>query len=182
MKLRDEILKEHSKAQATKIVSYVGEDQNRFDQLVDLFLHDEYRVVQRAGWPLSTITIAHPKLVKKHLKKIVSYCTKEGLHGAVKRNIVRLLQFVTIPKSMQGEVMDTCFRFVESPDEAVAVKAFSLTVLCNLAKDHPEIIPEIKMLIEDQLPHQTAAFASRASKVLREMEGDKAKVSRQKKL
>ena len=173
MNLRDEILKEHSKAQATKIVSYVGEDQNRFDQLIDLFLHDEYRVVQRAGWPLSTIAIAHPKLVKKHLKKIVSYCTKEGLHGAVKRNVVRFLQFVDIPKNLQGEVMDICFRFVQAPDEAVAVKAFSLTVLSNLAKQHPEIIPEIKILIEDQLPHQTAAFSSRARKVLREISRQK---------
>jgi len=40
--------------------------------------------------------------------------------------------------------MDICFRCVASPKEAVAVKAFSLTVLGNLAKLYPEILPEIK--------------------------------------
>ena len=58
--------------------------------------------------------------------------------------------------------MDICFRYVESPNEAVAIKAFSLTVLYNLSKLYPEIIPEVKTLIEIQWPKQTAAFRVRA--------------------
>ena len=58
--------------------------------------------------------------------------------------------------------MEICFKYLESSDEAVAIKAFSLTVLGKLAKKYPEIIPEIKLMIEEQLPHQSAAFKSRA--------------------
>ena len=58
--------------------------------------------------------------------------------------------------------MDICFKYVESPTEAVAVKAFSLTVLGNLAKQYPDILPEIKIIIEEQMPHQTASFKVRA--------------------
>ena len=64
--------------------------------------------------------------------------------------------------------MDICFRCVASPKEAVAVKAFSLTVLGNLAKLYPEILSEIKLLIEAQLPNKTAAFKSRAAYFLKE--------------
>jgi hypothetical protein len=60
--------------------------------------------------------------------------------------------------------MNTCFKFLESPTEALAVKVFSMTVLVNLAKQYPEIVPEIKILIEDQLPHQSAGFKSRTKK------------------
>ncbi|MEJ7671786.1 MAG: hypothetical protein WKF59_03550 [Chitinophagaceae bacterium] len=49
MNLRDEILKEHSKAQCNKIVQWVGDSQKRFEELFHLFLTDEYRVVQRAA-------------------------------------------------------------------------------------------------------------------------------------
>ena len=63
--------------------------------------------------------------------------------------------------------MDACCKYVESSTEAVAIKAFALTVLGNLAKKYPEIIPEIKIIIEDQLAHQTAAFKSRAKKFLK---------------
>jgi hypothetical protein len=50
MDLRKTILQEHSKAQTSKIVKWVGDSQQRFDKLVNLFLNEEYRVVQRAAW------------------------------------------------------------------------------------------------------------------------------------
>lgn len=167
MNIREALLKEHSRQQCDQIVRYIGNSQSRFDELIRLFFGEEYRVVQRAAWVLSYSAIAHPALIKKHLKKLVENLDKPGIHDAVKRNTVRLLQEITIPTSLHGQTMNTCFRFVEDPEEAVAIKAFSLTVLHNLSKQYPEIIPEIKLLINEQMPHQTAAFASRAKKILK---------------
>lgn len=167
MNLREEILKEHSKVQCNKIVQWAGDSQQRFNQLFHLFLNDEYRVVQRAAWPVSYCVIAHPKLIKNNFEKLIKNLSKPNLHNAVKRNSIRLLQHVDIPKKYQGEIMEICFAYVVSPAEPVAVKVFSLTVLGNLAKKYPEIIPEIKVLIDEQLPHQTAAFKSRANKLLK---------------
>lgn len=170
MNLRAEILKEHSKAQCNTIVQWVGADQKRFDELFGLFLHDESRVVQRAAWPVSYCVDTHPALIKKHWKELVGYLNKPNLHAAVKRNSIRLMQDIEIPENHHGEIMNTCFKFLESPTEALAVKVFSMTVLCNLAKEYPEIIPELKLLIEDQFPHQTAGFKSRARRVLKQLE------------
>jgi hypothetical protein len=78
------------------------------------------------------------------------------------------LQAIDIPEKHEGAIMEICFRYVESPTEPVAVKAFSLTILGKLAKKYPEIIPEIKILVEDQIPHQTAAFKMRAKRSLKE--------------
>jgi hypothetical protein len=165
--LRDQILKEHSKVQCSKIVTWVGTSQLRFDQLFHLFLTDEYRVVQRAAWPVSYCVIAHPPFIKKHWPALIKNLQKPQLHNAVKRNSIRLLQDIDIPQKYQGAVMDICFKYVAAPTEAVAIKAFSLTVLGNLAKRYPEILPEIKLLIEEQLPRQTAAFKSRAKVFLK---------------
>ena len=164
--LRSEILKEHSKAQCNKITAWVGDDQQRFDELFNLFLNDEYRVTQRAAWPLSYCVEAHPTFIKKRFGELIKNLQKPGLHNAIKRNTVRILRTIDIPKKYQGEVMNSCFQFVESPTEAVAVKAFSLNVLGNLAKLYPDILPEIKLLIEEQLPNQTAAFKSSARHLL----------------
>ena len=70
MNLRNEILKEHSKAQCKKIETWIGNNQHRFDELFYLFLNDQYRVVQRAAWPLSYCVIHHPQLIKKHFAKL----------------------------------------------------------------------------------------------------------------
>jgi hypothetical protein len=167
--LKEEILKEHSKAQCTKIVNWVGGSQQHFDELFSLFLNDEYRVVQRAAWPVSYCVIAHPSLISKHWKKLISNLKKPGLHDAVKRNSIRLMQDIKLPEKYQGEIMDICFKYLESPTEALAVKVFSMAVLGNLAKIYPEIKAELKLLIEDQLPGQTAGFKNRAKKVLKQL-------------
>ncbi|MEO6231460.1 MAG: hypothetical protein ABJB11_07465 [Ferruginibacter sp.] len=166
--LREAILKEHSKAQRDIIVQWIGTNQKRFNQLLQLFLTDEYRVTQRASWALSYCIESHPTFIKNKLGLLINNLQKPGLHDAIKRNTVRILQHRDIPKKYQGRVMGICFNYVQSPTEAVAIKAFSLTVLGNLAKLYPEILGEIKLVIEEQLPHETAAFKSRAKRLLKE--------------
>ena len=69
MILRAQLLKEHSRANCDKVVRWIGADQQRFDELITLFVGDQYRVVQRAAWPLGYAAMAHPHLVKKHFVK-----------------------------------------------------------------------------------------------------------------
>lgn len=167
MDLREIILAEHSKANCIRIVNWVGDNQQRFDELFNLFLSDEYRVVQRAGWPLSYIAINYPHLIQKKFNKLLKNVKKSGLHDAVKRNTVRLLQSITIPEKFHGEVMSLCFDYIISPSEKVAVKAFSLSILDNLSKQYPTIKQELKTSIEDRWDFETAAFKSRARKILK---------------
>jgi hypothetical protein len=169
MDLRKEILREHSKAQALKIVRYVGKSRSRFAMLVDVFLEGPYRVTQRAAWPLNICAEAHPPLIAPHLKKILALVKKPGVHDAVKRNTMRLLQFVDIPRALQGAVADLCFRYLQDKAEAVAVRVFAMTVLGKIAKTNPELKHELILLIEDGLPYGTAAFHSRAKKVMKEL-------------
>jgi hypothetical protein len=167
MNLREEILKEHSKTQTQKIIDWVGTSQSRFDLLVELFLSDEYRVTQRAAWPLSYVSIEDPSLAKKHLPVFVKLLGNSKLHKAVRRNVVRLLQFVEIPEELHGDVMNYCFDFIADVNETAAVKAFSLTILGNLCKQYPEIKSEIKTIIEDRWDYETPAFHARAKNFLK---------------
>ena len=176
MNLREAILKEHSKKQCAKIVKWVGSDQERFDELFNLFLNDEYRVVQRSAWPVSYCVEEHPGFMKKHYSKLLKNLNKKGIHEAVKRNTVRLLQYVEIPEKFHGQVMNICFNFINSHTEAVAVKAFSLTVLQHLARQYPGIINEIKLMIEERWDHETVAFRTRAKNILKEFAANPKKI------
>ena len=167
MDLRQTILAEHSKANCNKIVQWVGNSQKRFTELCDLFLNSEYRVNQRAAWPLSYCVIDHPELISPHLVKLVKNLHKAGIHDSIKRNTVRLLQYIDIPKKFQGEIMDICLGYISSPAEPVAVKAFSLSILQKLSQQYPEIKNEVRLIIEERWPYETAAFHSRAIKFLK---------------
>lgn len=169
MNLRTEILKEHSKEQCIAIVAWVGKSQKRFDELFSIFLNDENRVVQRSAWPVSYCVEAHPSLIKKHFSALIKKLEEPGIHDGVKRNSVRLLQHVNIPEAYQGPFMNICFNYLTTPGEAVAIKAFSMTVLANLAKDYPEIIPELKLVIEEQIENESPAFKGRAKKIFKDL-------------
>lgn len=166
MQLRELLLEEHSKTQCDHIVGYIGADKKKFAALMELFFSGEYRVSQRAAWPMSYCVQGHPALIAPYLHRLIGYMGKEGVHDAIIRNSLRLLQHVDIPKKHHGELMNACFSFIEKPETAVAIKAFALTVLGNLARVYPEILPEIKLVIEDRFDHETAAFRSRARKLL----------------
>lgn len=166
MKLREVILKEHSKSNTDKIVKWVGNSKTRFDELMHLFLTDEYRVVQCAGWSLSYCAIAHPEFVSKHFKEFFKLLKDENAHPAVRRNILRLLPFVEIPSNYHGEAIDQCVRFLSTPGQKAAVKAFSLHVLQNLARPYPEIVREVELIISDQWDREPPSFRSRAKKFL----------------
>ena len=169
MNLVETIEKEHSKAQCDKIVTYVGNNPKRFSMLVEAYLNGPYRITQRASWPLSYCVELHPELIRPHLKHILKFVTKPNAHDAVKRNTIRLLQFIEIPKSLQGLVVDICFTFLQNSKEPVAIRIFAITVLTNLSKTLPELKNELIPIIEDQLPYGSAGFISRGRKSLLEL-------------
>ncbi|HAP35637.1 MAG TPA: hypothetical protein DCQ28_06720 [Bacteroidetes bacterium] len=167
--LESEILKEHSKRQTVKIVSWINGDETRFAQLMQQFLCGEPRIVQRSSWIVSLCIENHPSLIKPWLSKIVKRAGEKNIHNAVKRNVVRALQFVDIPRSQQGRAANLCFYFLQNVGEPVAVKAFSMTVLANIAVQEPDLKQEIKLVIEQMLPYGSAGIQSRGRKVLKQL-------------
>ena len=170
MNIRETLLEEHSKSQCNKIVKYIGADKRKFAELMQAFFGNDYRITQRAAWPLSYSATEHPELIAPYLGKLINMLEKPGVHNAVTRNIARLLQDVPIPKKYHGRIMTACFQFISDITTPVAVKAFSLTLLDNLSREYPEIMPELKLVIEEHWNDETPAFKSRARKILRRME------------
>lgn len=169
MDFRDELRKEHSKAQTTKIADYVAFNRPRFKKLVEVYLAGPYRITQRAAWPLSVCVERHPDLIRPHLGQILSAVSKPHSHDAVKRNTVRLLQFIDVPARYRGRVADLCFKYLQDRREPIAVRVFSMTVLHHLTTQLPDLKRDLILLIEDELPYASPAFRSRARGILKQM-------------
>jgi len=144
MDIRAALAKEHSKKQTQLIASYIGGDQDRFDELMVHFLQDEeWRITQRAAWVI---------------------------HVAIKRNIVRTLAKIDLPEDLMGLAADACFTFLANPKETVAVKAFSMEVLYQMCKKEPDLAHELIPLIEENMEHNgTAGILSKGRKILKKL-------------
>ena len=170
MNIQQEILRAHSKDHALKIAGYACSSGKVFRELIRCLLDDDQQLARRAAWTVSWSARIKPDIVIPHIKDLVAVLRKKYVHEAVVRNTVRILQEIEIPVKFQGEVMDSCFQFLENPSTPVAIKVHSLTTLYNFSKSYPDIKPELKLIIQELWEHETAAFRSRAKKVLKELE------------
>jgi hypothetical protein len=167
MDLRKFLSEEHYQHEYARAADFVGNNPKRFATLIDIFLVGPYRITQRASWPISICVEREPKLIKPHLLRILKELGQPLVHDAVRRNIVRLLQFIVIPKALQGRTIDSCFALLKDRKQPIAVRVFSMTVLSNLANEIPELKNELIPYIEDELPFGSAGFISRGKKILK---------------
>lgn len=166
MNIREALLEVHSKAQATKIANYVGDDPERFDELMKHLIGPVYRLSQRAAGPVSYCIQRHPELVKPYFNVLIKQLERADAPVAVKRNVARLFQFVDIPKRYHGRVFDACYNLLADPAEPVAVRVFSMTVAAKIAEDEPELLEELRLVARKYPQAATAGFRSRARRVL----------------
>ena len=171
MNLHHQILQELSKANVNKMTDYVGADEERFAELVQIFLKGNYITTQRSSWILSECVAAHPSLIYPFFNDFFKKLHEENIHPSVRRNTIRIWQFIEIPEEHIGEVYNICFRYLSS-NEAIAVIVFSMTVCHNITKRIPELKSELQFMLEDLLQkhqHGSAGIAHRAKKILAEM-------------
>ncbi len=166
MDIREALIEEHSKAQAMRIASYIGNDAERFATLMRLFLQDEWRITQRAAWVVMHCVEAHPKIVVPHLPEMIDNL-KRPVHDAVKRNSLRIMKELDISEDLLGDLTTICFDLLASPKEPTAIHCFSMEILHKVCLREPALSDELCLLIEDGWEHGTPGFHSRGRKVLK---------------
>jgi hypothetical protein len=169
MNLRETILAEHSKKQCDKIVAWVGDDKKRLAELMKLMLHDEYRVAQRAAYPVSYCVEKHPALITPWFAKMIKRMQEKDVHDAIRRNALRVFEKVDIPEKYCGILFELSNQYLHDIAQPVAVRAFSISVMSNIAQKFPDLMNEVKHNAEALLHCGVPALESRARKHLREI-------------
>ena len=89
------------------------------------------------------------------------------LHDAVVRNSMRILSSQDVPERLQGYLLEICFDFLMSTKVPVAIKVHAMQVIFNISQNEPDLLNELRMVIEEQMPYGTTGFKSRGRKILK---------------
>lgn len=171
MDIETELRAEHSKKQSGRIAAHVLEDPDvRFGLLVDLMLGKDKRLANRAAWTVGHCLDESHSLASPHLRKFLDRLETPGCTEPVKRNLCRVLQFITIPSKELGRVFEICYHVVANPGEAVAARAYSMSVLTRICEREPELAGEVMLLIRQNLEGSSAGFRARARKEIKRLE------------
>ena len=167
LNLKKEILKSNSKSNTVRVVKLIGQDSNIFKELMKIYFNDKNMDLARiAAWVLRHCIDQHPDLINPYLKKLVKYLGKEGHHDAINRNGLAILETVPIPEKLYGPITNICFDFLQSGKEPIAIKAYAMSILDKIGNDIPEIQHELKLIIQELIPYESAGFKSRARRIL----------------
>jgi hypothetical protein len=168
--LKSQILKNRSIDHWQSIIEGILESPKLFSTLIS-YAYDKDEVLSfRASWIMDKCSEQHPHLLNQtKIAKIVAHAIKHP-NPSVTRASLRLLSRESAPKSALGALVNQCFIWLASSSSAVAVKVHAMQILCNEAIKEPDLINELILLIEDQMPNGSAAFKARARMVLKKLE------------
>ena len=159
--LKDLISKPNNKQTILEIIDLVGDSPELFAELMECFVNGSSRVSQTTSWALSHIGEKKPKLITPYHATLLTQLQNRTNHGAVRRNIVRIYQTCPIPEEIEGELYEACMSYVLDPKEAIAIKAFSMTVCEQIALKYTDLIPELIDAIKSVVPTGSAGIKNR---------------------
>ena len=143
----------------------IGNHQKEFARLMDIVLHGKEPVVQRAAWAMDVCLEKNPELLAPYVETLIDALHSFSNNG-VKRQVVKALSSRKIPEKYEGEMVDLCFRWLQSPDVPVAIKVHCMQILANITERHPDLAEELRTVIIEQIPRNSAGFSSRGRKIL----------------
>jgi hypothetical protein len=172
MNFRQQLLAEPSRANTDFIVHSINGEKEPFEQLFGLIYDDNGHVANRAAWVVEKCAPLYPWLIEPHLEEIIDhlFTTK---HDGSKRLLLKVISFFPIPASKEGELIDQCLTWLESPKEKVALKVYSMQILSEFCEKEPELVPEFLVILENHYEHNSIAFKSRANKVFKKFQNKK---------
>jgi len=121
----------------------------------------------QASWLMTHLIERKPAIVDQDDVLIFVELLESDILEGVERNIWRSLSFIKIPEIHHESLINIAFEKLENHKTAVAVQAFSMTVLEKLLINEPELqqaLKEILMLKLEQQP--SAGIRSCATKII----------------
>ncbi|UCG27214.1 MAG: hypothetical protein JSV24_09580 [Bacteroidales bacterium] len=165
MQIKEQLETEISRWNTDQVTWYIGRDPDRFLTLWDLIFPETYPVSPRAAWVAESCCIKYPHLLKPYLNDLISRLPGIRFHG-IKRHMIKILTYQDIPEKYLGQLVDLCFAWIQASELPVSVKVHCMQVLYNILPQFPELEDEFIVVVNDQIPKNSAGFRTRAKKLL----------------
>lgn len=164
-------LKQHLRGRNLKwnwdsISKYCVDHPKSIRQIVDYCVDHETIVCQNAGAVLGKIVDLDKKILSPYFHQMLDNL-KSDPHDAVKRASMRVWQYAEIPEDHEGEIFDFAMKYVAAQTEAIAIRAFSITVARKICQRYPELAQELLPFIEVMVDQKlSSGIVSRGKKEL----------------
>ena len=175
----EDLLPDTGKLTAIHAADVVIQRTDIIPKLIKLAFADTYPLSLRAANTIEIIDSQMPQLIQPYYTKMIKALTSFKVDG-VKRCFLKIF---TRHTELDNEktlclLINNCFAFIASPDEKVAIKAYSLEILYQISNKEPELKNELIFAILDQSDKNSGAFKTCGNKILKKLIQETAYFSR----
>ncbi|HTF80229.1 MAG TPA: hypothetical protein VL947_00835 [Cytophagales bacterium] len=170
--LVSKILRAKSRQSWQGLARECASDPMQITYLLDILLSSQPRLQQCASNVVNHYFELHPEQLSAYAATIIQALQPRVVPSAVKRTVMRLMQQVSLNHLSEtdfGFLVDRCFGYLQDANEAIAVRAFSLTIAHKASLIHPELRNELKPILNHVMDYGSAAEKSRARKILKSL-------------
>jgi len=161
------LLSDSSRFTVDVATNLIDRNPEIFSKMLDFALLDLGAYSMRAARVVYFSSLRHPGLIRPYLPALVqklSGMKNDGLKREMTKTIaVQPLQY---DEETAGSLVDTCFAFMNSQQEKVAVKVYAMEILFKLSEIYPDLRQELICSIEYMMPEASAGMKSRGRKYL----------------
>ncbi len=148
----ESILVDSSRAVADMANSVIAADSALFEEAWELMMRDEYPLSMRAARVVDESAEKHPALIKPFLDETIRKLTEFRIVG-IRRGMLRFLSRTKLHLTpvQRGYLIDTCFGWMNSSEEAIAIRYYSMEILFRISRKEPGIRNELLAALEEGL-------------------------------
>ncbi len=171
-----DLLPDSSRRTADIAVSFIGNNPDFFQQMLDIALKDSGTLSMRAARVVNLVSVNHPHLIRPHISSFIPSLSEFKTDG-LKRELAKTIwqRSLDIDEESMGILVDTCFFWLKDPYEKVAIKVYAMEIIYKISQLYPEIKNELISTVENMMPRSSFGIKSRGRKLLkklyREVEG-----------
>jgi len=151
-------------------VATIGRNPEMFKKVLDFALEDQGAYSQRAGRVINFIAINHPEMIRPYMPDLVNKLPNFKT-GGLKRSIIKTIseRSFDFDDETMGTLVNTCFEWVNDPQEEIAIKAYAMDVLYKVTQFYPDLKHELIETLEHIMPEGSAGIKVRCKSYLKKL-------------
>ena len=160
-------LVDSSRVLADILVQDIGNDKERFAEMMDLSFRDEYPLSMRAARIISLIAEIYPELLNSYIPKIITKLQHLKTEG-VRRGFMKALSesSYSFNDEQMGILTDLAFTWLPDPREPISIRYYSIEIILKISQKYPELRIELKALLNELLKNGTSGLKAKSRIVL----------------
>ncbi|MCB9196779.1 MAG: hypothetical protein H6600_02320 [Flavobacteriales bacterium] len=168
MNAEEEIKRSRDKVNILRVGGLIVRGGITFMEVAVLIVKDEY-LQQRASHVLIHALEYHKyKPSEEEISYLIDLLFVEGMIEGAYRNLLRTLDCLNqYPESHEGKLLDYCLLGIQNVSRPPAIRAFSIPLAYRIAVKYPDILRELREVLEGIPVEDSVSIQSRKKKYLK---------------